>query len=102
MRIYALVEFCNMTVANVETRSSAPPAPPGFRIIVDSDWAEGQIAAIGHIWDDKIPASFAPPAIEDVPADAQEAETVAAVRDAQAEIDRRLARMEALLGIEGA
>ena len=71
MPLYALVEFSNMTVANVESRSSVLTAPNGFRNILEIDWAVGQIPAIGNIWDGQIPASFSIPVIPDVPSDLQ-------------------------------
>jgi hypothetical protein len=97
MPLYALVEFSNMTVANIEQRASPPPVPPGFRNIVDSDWAPGQTAMIGHIWDGAIPASFAAPSPIEIAEDVPEA--VALVREAQAVLDQRMASLEAILGI---
>jgi hypothetical protein len=97
MPLYALVEFSNKIVANIEQRASPPPVPPGFRNIVDSDWAPGQTARIGHIWDGEIPASFAAPPPIDLAEDVPQA--VALVREAQSTLDQRMAQLEAILGI---
>lgn len=71
MPLFAIVEFSNMVVANIDNRSSTPPVPPGFRTIVDTDWVAGSPAMVGYIWDGAIPASFAAPVVEDVPTDLQ-------------------------------
>ena len=97
MPLYALVEFSNQTVVNIEQRNSPPPVPPGFRNIVDTDWAPGQTAMVGYIWDGAIPAGFAPPAPIDLAGDVPEAMSL--VRDAQSALDQRMAQLEAILGI---
>jgi hypothetical protein len=96
MPLYAIVEFSNMTVANIDNRSSAPPVPPGFRTIVDSDWAPDAPAMIGYIWEGTFPARFNPPVIEDVPTDLQGIiDKIAAI---QAELDKVVAGASSIQG----
>jgi hypothetical protein len=105
MPLYALVELATMAVVNVASSpttsaASVPVAPPGFRNILEGDWTPGNTPHVNDIWDGTIPAMFsAPPPVEDVPGDVPTA--VANVRDAQAELDRRLTQLDALLGTSG-
>ncbi len=99
---YALVEFSTMAVVNVAQSSSTsvssvPPPPPGFRNILESDWTPGDEPAVNDIWNGQIPAGFDPPVPpDDVPGDVPTA--VSNVRDAQAELARRMDQLDALLG----
>ena len=44
---------------------TVPPGPPGKVIIHQDDWAEGQIANRGDIWNGDMPATFfTPPPVE--------------------------------------
>lgn len=91
---FALVELSTMAVLNVATVSNVPPAPFGFRNIVEnltnlalSEWTPGDDPAVNDIWDGQIPAGFAPPAppVGGVPSDME------ALRD---ELDAIIARAE--------
>ncbi len=105
MARWCLIEFSTMAVLNVETNASPSPgsvprAPgPGFRNIIDTDWAPDQVPAVNDIWNGQIPASFTTPApivADEIPGD------LTAVNDRltalQAEIDSIKAGVSVIQG----
>jgi hypothetical protein len=96
---YALVNLENLEVRNVATINTVPPAPNGFRNLIEnlanptlSDWLPENEPRVGWFWDGAIPASFSePPELPETQSDALELARQALL-DAMAAVDAAIAK----------